>query len=328
MRKAYDGYAKFTDRENVMSITVLLMQMIKLFALMCLGFVLYKINIIDDHTRTHMTKFVLFVTTPALIINSFVENIGIVGKGAMMGLFGMAFAMYVILAAIAVVIVFAMRIEKSRRGMYMFMTVFANVGFMGFPVVEALYGTQGVFYTAIFNCMFNLFVYTLGVFLVNYGQESRSDLKSVLNLKKLLNPGVLCCLVSVVIFLAEIPVHPVINDLLGSVGGLTSTLAMLLVGSSLAVMNPRELFGDVTVYVYTLIKQIAIPFLMWPLIHIFMGDGMLAAVTLVMAAMPVANSAVLFATEYGGDEKLACRTIFITTVLSMATIPAVVSVCL
>lgn len=311
-----------------MSIAVLLMQMIKLFALMCMGYILYKINIIDGHTRAHLTKFVLFVTTPALIINSFIENMETVSKWEMIGLFGVAFAMYAVLAAAAAIIVLVMRIEKKQRGMYMFMTVFANVGFMGFPVVEAIYGTQGVFYTAIFNCMFNLFVYTLGVFLVNCGQENGMDIRSVISLKDILNPGVLCCLVSVIIFLAGIPVHPVINDLLGSVGGLTSTLAMILVGSSLAVMNPRELFGDYMVYIYTAVKQLAVPFLMWPLIVTFIGDDMLAAVTLVMASMPVANSAVLFATEYGGDEKLACRAVFITTVASMVTIPFVVSVCL
>ena len=121
-----------------MSITVLLLQMIKLFALMCLGYVLYKINIIDDHTRAHLTKFVLFVTTPALIIHSFVENMGNIGKGEMGGLFGIAFAMYAVLAVFSVIIVLLLRIGKNQRGMYMFMTVFANVGFMGFPVVEAI----------------------------------------------------------------------------------------------------------------------------------------------------------------------------------------------
>lgn len=302
--------------------------MIKLFALMCLGYVLYKIHIIDDHTRAHLTKFVLFVTTPALIIHSFVENMGNIGKGEMGGLFGIAFAMYAVLAVFSVIIALVLRVGKRQRGMYMFMTVFANVGFMGFPVVEAIYGTQGVFYTAIFNCMFNILVFTVGVFLINYGQEENAGVKSVINLKKLLNPGVLCCIVSVVIFLADIPVHPVINELLDDVGGLTSTLAMLLVGSSLAVMNLKELFGDFRIYIYAAVKQTAIPLLMWPLIHMFAGDGMFAAVTLIMASMPVANSAVLFATEYGRDEKLACRSVFITTALSMATIPFVVSICL
>ncbi len=311
-----------------MSITVLLLQMIKLFALMCLGYVLYKINIIDDHTRAHLTKFVLFVTTPALIIHSFVENMGNISKGEMGGLFGIAFAMYAVLAVLSVIIVLVLRIEKKQQGMYMFMTVFANVGFMGFPVVEAIYGTQGVFYTAIFNCIFNLLIFTLGVFLISYGQEDGADIKSVISLKKLLNPGVLCCIISVIIFLAGIPVHPVIDELLDNVGGLTSTLAMLLVGSSLAVMNPRELFGDFRIYIYTIVKQIAIPFLMWPLINMLAGDGMLAAVTLIMASMPVANSAVLFATEYGRDEKLACRSVFITTASSMASIPFVVYMCL
>ena len=60
-----------------MSITVVLLQMIKLFLIICIGFVLYKIKMIDDHTKAQLTKILLYVTTPALIIDSFVKNMGL-----------------------------------------------------------------------------------------------------------------------------------------------------------------------------------------------------------------------------------------------------------
>ena len=311
-----------------MSITILFMQMIKLFLIMCIGYTLYKINIIDDHTKAHVTKIILYVTTPALIVHSFIDNMTGEERKILIELFATAMALYIILPVIAVIIALILRIKKCERGMYIFMTVFANVGFMGFPVTEALFGSVGVFYAAVFNCVFNLFLYTLGVMLMYYGTDENNSFKDIINGKRILNPGVICCFVSVIIFAFNIPVPKVLDEVLASVGSLTSPLAMMLVGASLAVMNVKELFGGVRIYLFTALKQIGIPLLLWPLIRLFIQNDMLASVTLLMASMPVANTAVLFATEYKKDEKLAARGIFITTVVSLITIPFVVYICL
>lgn len=310
-----------------MSITVLLTQMIKLFIIICVGFVLSKVKILDNHTRGQLTKILLYVTTPALIIHSFIENMG-GSRAVLLKLFGVATITYLLLPLAGVILMLLLRVSKKERGMYIFMTTFANVGFMGFPVVEALFGSQGVFYTAVFNCMFNIVIFSFGVVLMYYGEEDGKSLKEVLSLKKIMNPGIIGCLCAIIIFLAGIMVPPVVDDVFASVGGLTSPLAMILVGASLAGMKAKELFGGVRIYVFTVLKQIAIPLLTWPLISIFITDELLSAVTLLMVSMPVANSAVLFATEYGKDEKLAAKGIFITTVASLVTIPLVVYICM
>lgn len=310
-----------------MSITVLLFQMIKLFIIMCVGFVLNKLKIFDNHTRGQLTKILLYVTTPALIIHSFIENMG-GSRAVLLGLFGVASITYVLLPLIGLALIILLRVSKKERGMYIFMTTFTNVGFMGFPVVEALYGSQGVFYTAVFNCMFNIVIFSFGVVLMYYGEEDGKSLKEILSIKKIMNPGIIGCLCAIIIFLVGIKVPPVVDEVFASVGGLTSPLAMMLVGASLAGMNIRELFGGVRMYVFTVLKQIAMPLLAWPVINKFIADELLSAVTLLMVAMPVANSAVLFATEYDKDEKLAAKGIFITTVASLVTIPLVVYICM
>ena len=98
-------------------------------------------------------------------------------------------------------------------------------------------------------------------------------------------------------------------DVLSSVGGLTSPLAMIIVGASLAMMDIKEMFGDIKVYIYTIIRQIALPLLSWPVIDRFIENDVVATVTLIMTAMPVANTAVLFATEYGCGER-GCKGYF------------------
>lgn len=312
-----------------MSITVVLLQMIKLFIIICLGYLLYKTDIIDEHTKKHLTKMLLYVTTPALIVHSFIKNMGVDSSGILGQLFIVAGIMYIALPFIAVIINLIIRVKKPQQGVYMFMTVFSNVGFMGFPVVDSIFGVQGVFYAAVFNCVFNIFVFTIGIILITYGQKNAANsFKEIISVKKLLNPGILCCFVAVLIFLINIPVPAVIMDVLDSVGGLTSPIAMLIVGASLAAMKIRDVFNDARVYVYSIIRQIALPLLVWPLIDRFISNEMLSTITLIMVAMPVANSAVLFATEYGSDEKTAAKTVFITTVAALISIPFVLWVCI
>ena len=311
-----------------MSIMVVLSQMVRLFIMMCLGYLLYKLDIIDNHTRQHMTKFVLYVTTPTLIVYPFIKNLGDGDNGTLGLLFAVAIGLYVLLPLIGAILNVILHVRKPEQGLYMFMSVFSNVGFMGFPVVESLYGAKGLFYAAVFNCLFNICVYTIGVYMVTYGNENSSSFKEMLSIKKLLNPGVICCFIAVILFLARVELPETGLELLGTIGGLTSPLAMILVGASLAMMNPREIIsGDIRVYIYSTVRQFLLPLILWPLINMLIKDRVLAVVTLIMVAMPVANSAVLFATEYKSDEKLASRTVFITTVMALVSIPFILWLC-
>jgi len=335
-----------------MTITVVLVQMIKLFLLMCLGGLLYKINIIDDHTRQHITKVVIHVTTPALIVYSFIQNMGAGDDGILGDLFIVSAALYILLPVTGIAFIALLRVKKPERGLYMFITVYSNVGFMGFPVVEALYGHEGLFYAAVFNCVFNISVYTAGVFIMKYGNDEYlnsmdkdsdnkaekissahvNDIKKtrsgyMLAIKKLLTPGILCCVIAIILFLTKPTLPDVVIETLETVGGLTSPLAMLLVGASLASMNMKEMFGDIRMYIYTFLRQFILPVVAWPVIDRFIGNKVLAVVTLLMVAMPVGNIAVLFSTEYKADEKAAARAVFLTTVAALFSIPAVLWLC-
>ena len=129
-----------------MSITVVLMQMVKLFLVMCLGFVLYKVGIIDNHTKQQVTKFVLYVTTPALIIHSFVQNLGADGGSGMLGiLFAVAIGMYVLLPMVALVFNKILMVNKKDRGIYMFMTVFSNVEHINTGIIRTNCNTYRIF---------------------------------------------------------------------------------------------------------------------------------------------------------------------------------------
>ena len=111
----------------------------------------------------------------------------------------------------------------------------------------------------------------------------------------------------------------IVTDFTGMVGDMTTPLAMIIIGVTLGAMNIKKVFNELRVYVYTLVKQLILP-----IIAFLIKDHYLRGLTLIMLSMPVGSSAVLFTNKYGGDSELAAKTIFMTTLISVFTIPLVV----
>ena len=206
----------------------------------------------------------------------------------------------------------------------MFMNVFSNIGFMGFPMINAIFGADKVFYAAIFNLIFNLCIYSLGAPLMQFG----TGRKTKFNAKSLLTPGIILSLIAIAIYFLNIPCHRVLAEGVHMVGSITSPVAMLLIGATLARMDAKSVLCEWRVYPFAVIKQVLIPILLWFPICALVHDELILGITLIMLAMPVANTAVLFATEYDCNEMLAAKNVFITTLLSLLSIPVVIWVCM
>lgn len=323
-----------------MNITVVLEQMAKLFILLCLGIGLAKGGILDPHTKQKLTKLLLYVTTPLMMIDAFYDRMQMLasqpndGSTVSVGmLFAYSFLFYGLLIALAVLTVITMRTPREDRRLYLFMTVFGNVGFMGFPIIEAVYGKEGLFYAAILNSVFNIFVYTFGVVLMGGITETdgtRSFLGTLRGIpwrKLLLTPAVIGTAAGILIFALRIPLPSVIADTCDTLGGLTSPLAMLVVGANLSGMRLREVISSRRMNLYVLIRQFLLPFVFWLIIKPIVGHPVLAPSLLLLSCMPVANTTALFATEYHGNEKLASQGIFLTTLCSLISFPLLIWIC-
>lgn len=323
-----------------MNITVVLEQMAKLFILLCLGIGLAKGGILDPHTKQKLTKLLLYVTTPLMMIDAFYDRMQMResqpndGSTVSVGmLFAYSFLFYGLLIALAVLTVITMRTPREDRRLYLFMTVFGNVGFMGFPIIEAVYGKEGLFYAAILNSVFNIFVYTFGVVLMGGIPETdgtRSFLGTLRGIpwrKLLLTPAVIGTAAGILIFALRIPLPSVIADTCDTLGGLTSPLAMLVVGANLSGMRLREVISSRRMNLYVLIRQFLLPFVFWLIIKPIVGHPVLAPSLLLLSCMPVANTTALFATEYHGNEKLASQGIFLTTLCSLISFPFLIWIC-
>ncbi len=303
---------------------IILHQMIRLFIMIFLGYLLFKVKLMDRDFIKKLTKLLLNVTLPATIFAS-VLDVGSDRDPAIVGeIFLIGIAIYLILPVLSFIVVKLLRLPKEDQGVYAFMTTYSNVGFMGFPLMDALYGQTAVFYAAIINILFNISAYTCGVIMINAGHN---DGKNQFNLRKLISPGISISALAIVVYLFNIRIPADIGSAAASVGAITTPLAMIIIGATLATMEISEIFNDWRVYLYSAVKQIVLPLLFWPVLKLCISDSFILNVIFILILMPVANSSVLFATEYGRNERLAAKTIFITTVMSIVTVPLLLMIC-
>ena len=300
-----------------MDLSNIITQMIVLFLVMALGYLCEKIGYVDEYVSKKLNILLLNVTTPCLILSSVSTNDISFEKSTVFLILLIAFLMYLILPFIAIILNKIIKIEKENFGLYMFMTIFSNIGFMGYPVTKTIFGESAVFLCSLFNMVFGIFVYSLGIYLFNLDSKE----KTKFDLKKVINPGMVSSILAIIIFIFSINIPTFLSSTFEMVGSITSPLAMMLIGCSLARLPIKNIFNEYKLYPYTLIKQIVIPIIMMYILRPFITDPLILGLTIIVLAMPAGNITVMFASKYDGNIALASKGVFITTICSFITIP-------
>lgn len=301
-----------------MKITLLLGTMSSLFSALAVGFFGAKLKLIDQDFNRKLSKLLLALIHPCMILSSVLDKERLLSNGQMLWLIGLAVGCYIVLIPLSALLVRLLRIPKADWGTYRFMLVFSNVGFMGYPVAEALFGPDSAFHVTIFVLVFQFVSYSVGVNLISDGASPfRFDVRI------LLRPLVITALLALVIYITGYRVPAALSNMISYVGRVSTPLSMMIIGCSLAAIPLGQVVGNWRVYVLAGIKMIAIPLAACLLMRPFLREPMLLEITTVMLSMPVGTTATTMALAYGGNEKLASSGVFVTTILSLLTIPAI-----
>lgn len=294
-------------------------QIVSLFIIMIIGYVLNKCKVINSDTNARLVKLVINVAMPAQIITAFVSNQGIVSNQEVLSVFGISLLMHAVYFIVAVVFMYGLFVKKEQRGTYYFMMMFGNVGFMGFPVIEAIFGKESLIYAVIFNVVFQVLVYSVGIIIIRRPDVPFSP-------KKLLNMPLISAGVAIALFFLKIKLPGPVNDSLGYLGNITTPMAMIILGSIIANMKIKELFNEWRVYIFAAVKLLLVPVIAMGLMSVMpIESGLIKGCMVVLSAMPVATNASMLAIEYEGDVNLTSKGIFFTTLLCMLTIPVIVA---
>jgi malate permease and related proteins len=305
--------------DNHMDLFYVINNVVILVILIIIGYVSVTAGILDTTTTLRLSRFLLNVTLPALIIVSMqIPLTGALISGAEELLLASAFY-YAIAFLIAWIAPALLRSRPSERGVLRFTIIFANVGFMGFPIIESLLGSEALFYAAIFNLPFNVLIFTVGVVLITGDQRGFDP-------RLLISPGIFASLLGLAFFIGSVRIPTPFIDVIDILGSMTTPLAMVIVGAILAGFPVREMIENTRVFLVSGIRLLVIPFILWAVLRLLLPHSLAISVALVLAAMPAAANSVLFSSEYSADPKLASQIVFVSTLASVATIPLIVTV--
>ncbi|MHC1721346.1 MAG: AEC family transporter [Clostridiaceae bacterium] len=296
--------------------TAIINQVIILGLIMLVGLIARKKQMLNAEVNTKMSDFLLNVTLPCLILSSFTYEY----SQEMLTNVKLIFMYSVIIHLVLIFVskIFAFKFNESTQKVIRFVTVFSNSGFMGFPVLDSLYGKIGVFYGAVFNVPWNIFMLSFG-FMLFTGKKDLKSLKSVIT-----HPGIIATIAGMILFVFSLSLPVPVEKAISSIGAMTTPLSMIIVGSLLAEIKFKDIFSGFDVYYSSVIRLLIIPVITFGIMKLFNADPLLTQVVVAVEAMPAPVIATVLANKFNGDTNLASKCVFVSTMLSMITIPLII----
>lgn len=307
-----------------------------LFILLIVGFIAGKRNIIDSVASKKLSSLIINIGQPALIISSIVsqpythENFILGLKTLLLG-----FGVHLFMGAIAYVVCIKIK-HMDERKILEFSMVFGNTGFIGIPILGALFPETGAFQASFIVISFNILLWTLGMSILGRG---RNDIKMTPK-KALINRGTIPSIIGLAIFL--LPAIPLLNgfslatnlpfaaDSIRYLSSLCTPISMLIIGALLSTVSLGKAFTSGKIYFLCLFKLLVIPLtvcFVMKLGSLFLPfDPAWIRFATALTAMPSATAVSMYAELYDIAPKFSAQGVGMTSLLSVATMPVVVAV--
>ena len=300
-----------------MTFSYVLGKMLSLAVMMLLGFAANKGGILDGHANKSLSDLVVNITTPCMMLAALSATkarrsdllLMIVCAVIMFGLFFLA----------AQVIPKRLPVPEKEVPAYKYFTIFTNNGFMGFPIVKALWGNKALIYASLINIPVSIMMYTYGIWL--YSNKSGEHAK--FSLRKLINIPNISAVLVLILALLKVGFGGPVQDTLSVIGDATVPLSMIVVGSTLAERAQNGKFRDWMVYVFAAVRLLEFPLAVFGLVYFLPIDPLIKGVLVIIAAMPGSANGVLFAQQYSYNRTVSSWYVFVSTVMSVLTIPLI-----
>lgn len=295
-----DSFFKMVDVQTV------------LFIYMAVGFGCRKAGIFNDVARDKLTDFVVFVTLPCMIFESF--NMAFSLESLKQGALALLIAVGMSCVALLLGKVLYNRFPYEEKSILQYGTLVSNSGFAGLPVVSGAYGDEGLFLGSLFIIPTRILMWSAGISLF-----TRADAKQAVK-KVLLNPGIIAVEVGLVRMLFQIPLPHFVDTAVDNLGGFTSPMAMALVGAILVDVPLKTVF-DLKSFYLVAVRQFLLPGICLAALRLLHVDPLTIGVSVVITGMPIGSTTAILAQKYVADAKFASKCVFISTLTSLVTVP-------
>jgi len=291
-------------------------QVIIMTMMMLIGTFLRKKKIATDEVLKGFSELLITVTLPCAILVSF--NISFSKD-----MLNVALSVFLASVGIHAFVIFFSHIfyiksKESKKAVLRYLTAFPNCGFIGIPLMQGIFGPIGVFYASIFIVPNTIFTFSYGTIIFS----GVTTLKSII--RNLFNVPFIFTMIGAALFLTSTSLPGPVLEMAKIVGDMTAPLAMFIVGAMLADTNLLDMVKGGEIYVVGFFKLILFPIVTYLALRAVDMDQTATLACVLLTAMPSGAMGAIFSQRFGGDNALASKGIFLTTILSMITIPAIV----
>lgn len=291
--------------------------MVMLFTMVILGYAACKLGYMGDKFDKKLSSIVVDITCPLLVLSSVMGD-EMPDRSLILPLVGVGFLTYIILLVFGFWVPRFISKNHDDQGMIGFSLMFANVGFIGYPIVASIFGPKAVFYAALLNVPNTFFIFTAGVMLVKGEYSIRQ-----FNPKVLLSPALIGAFIAALLVAFGVHTPEMIARPITMVGNITVPAALMIIGSSMARLPLREIIGSGKVYATSFLRLVIVPLSVYFLFRLCGVNTLINNINTVVIAMPVASFGTMFCMKYGRNPSLMTEATFITTLFSIITIPLV-----
>ena len=307
-----------------MDLSVLFSNLVGLFLLIGVGFFAVRAGLLPAESSKPMSTLLMKVTVPATIIHSMLRPFdpGFLRLGVSIFLVGaVAFPLFSLLS---LGLSRLLRVPDDRRGMWCCCATFCNNGFMGFPVALALFGEEGLTLTVILSIPFNLLIYSMGAKLVCMDLPRDGSARPISWSRAVFSVTNLAMAVGLFLYFTQLQLPQAILGPLGYLSDTTTPLSMIITGMNLSQGRIGDVLRDRNAFTAAGARLLLFPAAAWALMGLVPGlDGLVMGAALINLSMPAPAAATLMGEEYGGHTQMAARTVFLSSLLCIATIPLI-----
>ncbi|MCF2662460.1 AEC family transporter [Pseudoflavonifractor phocaeensis] len=307
-----------------MSVTVLLSSLVGLFLLIGVGFLAVRTKVLSASASAPLTALLMKITLPATIVLSMLRPFDPSFLRDALVLFAIGFVFHLSYIGISWLLARLFRVPQGRRGMWNTCCAFCNNGFMGYPVAYAIFGEEGLALAVMLGVPFNLLLYTLGAKMVSLDGSGAGETR--VSWKKVIFSMInLAIVVGLVLYCFQVSVSEVVKTPLQHLANVTTPLSMFITGMNLAANRVADVVRDRDAITASLTRLVLLPLATWGVLSLLpIANPMVVGVTLVIMSMPSAVATVVLGEQYGGCTQLAARTVCLSSLLCVVTIPLMV----
>ena len=294
-------------------VVILIKQILVMLVMMSVGVALTKLKMIDEDGVAQISNITLYVATPAVVISS----LAIQFDKEQLQTGGIVMAFYVGLLVVAILVGRIGCGGADRVGQ--FAVAFSNSGFIGIPLIQGILGEEYTFYVTMTMVVSTVIFWTYGVYLMS-GDKGEVSVRKILT-----NPNFIAVLIGLVLFFAPIELPYIVEQALNGMKNLNTGLGMIILGAYLGQSNVMLMLTDTRLYKACILRLVVAPIVTIALLYFMPASFEVRMVLMIIGAAPAASATSMLAQKYGADYQYGTGLSIGTTVLSMATMPAVLA---